>query len=81
MRGVRVLRKGLPPVRYQGYAGDCGGGRPQAMCGMRQMPAGMPCGGDRDDGGGGMKRRWNDFMWIVSLFYLVLGFFNILFAW
>lgn len=28
-----------------------------------------------------MKRRWNDGLWIVSLLYLVLGFFNILFAW
>lgn len=28
-----------------------------------------------------MKRRWNDGLWIVSLLYLVLGLFNILFAW
>ena len=28
-----------------------------------------------------MKKRWYDFLWIASLLYLVLGFFNILFAW
>ena len=28
-----------------------------------------------------MKKRWYDFLWILSLTYLVLGFFNILFAW
>ena len=27
------------------------------------------------------KKRWYDFLWIASLTYLVLGFFNILFAW
>ena len=28
-----------------------------------------------------MKKRWCDYLWIASLTYLVLGFFNILFAW
>lgn len=28
-----------------------------------------------------MKKRWYDYLWIVSSVYLVLGFFNILFAW
>ena len=28
-----------------------------------------------------MTKHWYDYMWIVSLTYLVLGFFNILFAW
>ena len=28
-----------------------------------------------------MKKRWYDFLWIASLLYLALGFFNILFAW
>ena len=28
-----------------------------------------------------MKKKWYDYLWIVSLSYLVLGFFNILFAW
>lgn len=26
-------------------------------------------------------KHWNDYMWIVSFTYLILGFFNILFAW
>ena len=27
-----------------------------------------------------MKKRWYDYLWIASLLYLTLGFFNILFA-
>lgn len=27
------------------------------------------------------KKAWNDYLWIASALYLVLGFFNILFAW
>ena len=27
-----------------------------------------------------MKKHWYDYLWIVSLTYLILGFFNILFA-
>ncbi|MPM67338.1 hypothetical protein SDC9_114260 [bioreactor metagenome] len=28
-----------------------------------------------------MKKEWHDYLWLISLLYLVLGFFNILFAW
>lgn len=35
-------------------------------------------GGDRSMN---QKKRWYDYLWIVSLTYLILGFFNILFAW
>ena len=28
-----------------------------------------------------MKKRWYDYLWIATLIYLTLGFFNILFAW
>ena len=28
-----------------------------------------------------MKKHWYDYLWIFSLTYLILGFFNILFAW
>ena len=28
-----------------------------------------------------MKKHWYDYLWIVSLLYLLLGFVNILFAW
>ncbi len=27
------------------------------------------------------KKRWYDYLWVFSLIYLCLGFFNILFAW
>jgi len=28
-----------------------------------------------------MKKHWYDYLWIYSIIYLTLGFFNILFAW
>ena len=28
-----------------------------------------------------MKKRWNDWLWIWTIIYFALGFFNILFAW
>lgn len=28
-----------------------------------------------------MKKKWYDYLWIFSAFYLLMGFFNILFAW
>lgn len=28
-----------------------------------------------------VKRTWKDYMWILSLAYLILGFLNIIFAW
>lgn len=27
------------------------------------------------------KKKWNEYLWILELMYLVLGLFNILFAW
>ncbi len=27
------------------------------------------------------KKKWNDYLWIVSATYFTLGFFNIVFAW
>lgn len=27
------------------------------------------------------KKKWNDYLWIATATYLILGFFNILFAW
>ena len=27
------------------------------------------------------QKKWYDYLWIASLIYLLLGFFNILFAW
>lgn len=28
-----------------------------------------------------IKKQWHEYLWIFSLLYLILGFFNILFAW
>ncbi len=28
-----------------------------------------------------MKKKWHEYLWIASLIYMILGFFNILFAW
>ena len=28
-----------------------------------------------------MKKHWYDYLWVASLLYLILGFFNIFFAW
>ena len=28
-----------------------------------------------------MKKKWYDYLWILSLAYLILGFFNIMAAW
>lgn len=28
-----------------------------------------------------MKKKWYDYLWLFSLSYLILGFFNIMFAW
>ena len=36
---------------------------------------------DYGPGGGNMKKQWYDYLWILSLTYLILGFFNIMFAW
>ena len=45
----------------------------------------MPCKCDYIGGVRRMKqkgnKKWYDYLWIVSLTYLILGFFNILFAW
>ena len=27
------------------------------------------------------KKKWYEYLWITSVLYLVLGFFNIMFAW
>ena len=35
----------------------------------------------RNERGDIMKKHWYDYLWIASLTYLILGFFNILFAW
>ena len=53
------------------------------MCGLWKMRERMPGKRNHAGGDGAMKQRkkWYDFLWIASLTYLILGFFNILFAW
>lgn len=48
---------------------------------MRKMCRRMPGFRHRNPGGEKMKKRWYDYLWILTLLYLILGFFNILFAW
>lgn len=48
---------------------------------MWKMCKGMSGQRDLHLGGVRMKKHWYDYLWIVSLTYLVLGFFHILFAW
>lgn len=52
------------------------------MCWLREMCKRMPRKCDLF-GGNSMKtkKKWYDYLWIVSLAYLILGCFNILFAW
>ena len=47
---------------------------------MRKMCKRMSGIRDHNTGGDPMKKHWYDYLWIFSLTYLVLGFFNILFA-
>ena len=51
------------------------------MCGLWKVRQGVLHQRHRNPGGGSMKKRWYDYLWIASALYLVLGFFNILFAW
>ena len=44
------------------------------------MSKSMSCFSYRN-GGNPMKKKWYDYLWIFSAVYLILGFFNILFAW
>ena len=48
---------------------------------LRQMRQRMPGFRHYAKRGAAMKKKWYDYLWIASLAYLLLGFFNILFAW
>ena len=81
LRGLWLLREGLPMPGDQDRSGrrctDSRGG----MRGLRQMRPRVPGKRYRAPRGAGMKKHWYDYLWIASLLYLLLGFFNILFAW
>ena len=51
---------------------------------MRTVQQKLPGGVYYVSGAGGtigMHKKWYDYLWIWSILYFVLGFFNILFAW
>lgn len=81
MRGLWLLCESLSPANHCGPArAFCGCGR--QMCGMREVREGMSCFGDPVGGERAVKQKyWYDYLWIASVAYLLLGFFNILFAW
>ena len=71
----------MPAERNRCFQGHRGQGGAGAVCGVREMRRRVPRLRHHNTGGVGMKKRWYDYLWAVSLTYLVLGFFNILFAW
>lgn len=83
MRGLRLLRQGLPAVRDRGVEGHVRKGGHIALRRLRQVQQGMPRQCHHDSRGARMKRntKWYSYLWIASVIYLALGLFNILFAW
>ena len=61
------------------------GKRSRSLRGLRPVREGMPGKRDYTDSAGGErmkpKKHWYDYLWIWSILYFSLGFFNILFAW
>ena len=79
-----MLCEGVPAGCYIDLQRDKGGCWYGQMCRLRKMRKRMPRISHWDPGGGRMKtakKKWYDYLWILSVIYLVLGFFNILFAW
>jgi hypothetical protein len=58
-----------------------GSGGSGKMRWLRKVCKSVSGNGYFNSGGGRMKKGWYDYLWIASLMYLVLGFFQILFAW
>ncbi len=51
-------------------------------CGLCEKAVPGRCALDSYQGGTAMKKKhWYDYLWIWSIIYFTLGFFNILFAW
>lgn len=73
--------KVCPPGAIQVLHGIFARVSPDQVRRLREMCPGMPGQRDSAAGGEGMKKHWHDSLWIVSLLYLLLGFFNILFSW
>ena len=78
--GLRMLCEGVSAFGDSGRAGMLRPGGYSKVCRLRKVRAGMPGQRGGTAGGAGMKKHWYDYLWVVSLIYLILGFFNILFA-
>jgi hypothetical protein len=81
LRGLRLLCPRLSPLRHPNLERYHSPGGCSPMRRLRQVRGGVPGYHNYTGGESPMKKRWYDFLWIASLLYLVLGFFNILFAW
>lgn len=81
LRGLRLLCPRLSPLRHPNLERYHSPGGCRPMRRLRQVRGGVPGYHNYTGGESSMKKRWYDFLWIASLLYLVLGFFNILFAW
>ena len=78
---LRMLRESMSAGSHSGCERHHGRGEHGKVRRPRPMCKRMPCERNRSQGGGNLKKHWYDYLWIFSLTYLVLGFFNILFAW
>ena len=78
-----MLHEDLSKKRYFYSKRHLRRNRQRVMCWMRKMCEGMSRKHYYIGGDGVMKKKkkWYDYLWLVSLTYLILGFFNILFAW
>lgn len=91
MRSLWMLCQGLPEKCNNDSEGHICRRKQGFMRWMRDVCKRMP--GQRNYIGSGARksiemgrrmkrnRKWYDYLWIFSLIYLILGFFNILFAW
>lgn len=78
---LRMLCQGMSDVGNSDISWSDGSGGSGKMCWLRKVCKSVSGNGYFNSGGGRMKKSWYDYLWIASLMYLVLGFFQILFAW
>lgn len=78
---LRMLCQSLSDVGNRSISRSEGYRRSGNMYWLWKVCKGLSCNGNFNTGGDKMKKRWYDYLWIVSLLYLILGFFQILFAW
>lgn len=85
LRFLRSMSEHLPQRGDFRLEGLLRGKRSRSLRGLRPVREGMPGKRDYTDSAGGErmrpKKHWYDYLWIWSILYFSLGFFNILFAW